>query len=81
MIGLGLRRRSCFHLLVITGLTRLVAELDAARRDTARALVLPAIQALPPERVVWARRCWPSSTTYIARAPAGALHWGAYGRS
>lgn len=79
MIGLGLL--AALSLLVITGLTRLVAELDAARRDTARALVLPAIQALPPERVVWARRCWPSSTTYIARAPAGALHWGAYGRS
>jgi hypothetical protein len=53
MIGVGLLAALLLVILVITGLTKLVPGLFAAQRDTARALVLLAIQALPPERLVW----------------------------
>jgi hypothetical protein len=53
MIGVGLLAALLLVILVITGLTKLVPGLFAAQRDTARAPVLLAIQALPPGRLVW----------------------------
>ena len=76
MIGLGLLAALLLVILVITGLTKLVPGLFATQRDTARALVLLAIQALPPERLVWGQAML-AEIDHIHYRLAGGLRWSA----